>query len=134
MQLLFDRSHEFGLTEGLSIIPGDVTAIPGTDDTGRPLRVPSIGWHPLARPSHVDSDQYDRLTYGIDEGASFYFVHSYHGVADAKENTLAEYGFGGHDLTAVVGIDGVLGCQFHPEKSGPNGLRIIKNFIENFRG
>lgn len=134
MQLLFDRSHEFGLTEGLSIIPGDVDAIPDKDDAGMSLRVPSIGWHPLVRPEHVDGDHYEKLTHGIDADASFYFVHSYHGVAAARGNTLARYVFGGHDLTAVAGIEGVTGCQFHPEKSGPNGLQIIRNFVENFRG
>ncbi len=120
MQLLFDRSFEFGKHPGLGLIPGDV--IDMTPDLPAGYKVPHIGWNALHfRRSHP-LFRYTR------EGECVYFVHSYYAsrCGDAIIAT-AEYG---PELTAAVARDNVLGCQFHPEKSGPVGLAILKAFCE----
>jgi len=121
MQLLFTRSFEYGEHKGLNLIPGDVIDMkPRITAT---LKAPHIGWNALRlkQPEHP-------LFRYIQEGDCVYFVHSFY--ADNCESTVlatAEYGA---ELTAAVGKDNVLGCQFHPEKSGRVGLNILKAFCE----
>ena len=121
MQLLFDRSYEFGCHEGLSLIPGEVVDM--TPDIPSGLKVPHIGWNALhlVRPSHP-------LFRYIKPDDCVYFVHSYY-AARCEEAVLATAEYG-KELTAAVGRDNVLGCQFHPEKSGPVGLNILRAFCE----
>ena len=117
MQLLFDKSFEFGEREGLGLIKGHVDRIP---DTG--LVIPHMGWNKL---------EYNRqcpLFEGLGEDEYVYFVHSYQAYCgDEALNAYVEYG---SKIPAVVS-DGkfVYGCQFHPEKSGQTGLKILKNFV-----
>ena len=117
MQLLFDKSFEFGEREGLGLIKGHVDRIP---DTG--LVIPHMGWNKL---------EYNRqcpLFEGLGEDEYVYFVHSYQAYCgDEALNAYVEYG---SKIPAVVS-DGkfVYGCQFHPEKSGQTGLDILKNFV-----
>ena len=120
MQLLFDRSFEFGEHAGLGLIPGDVVAMEPVLPAG--YKVPHIGWNALhfTRPHP--------LFRHVKEGQCVYFVHSYY--ADRCAGSViatAEYG---PELTAAVARDNVLGCQFHPEKSGPVGLAILQAFCE----
>ena len=121
MQLLFDESHEFGVHEGLGLIPGRVVDMAPVIGPG--LKVPQIGWNALQlrKPKHP-LWKYTR------EGDHVYFVHSYY-AADCDGSVLAVTEYGA-PLTAAVGRDNVLGCQFHPEKSGPVGLGILKAFCE----
>ena len=121
MQLLFDRSYEFGCHEGLSLIPGEVVDM--TPVIGPGLKVPHIGWNALllTKPGHP-------LWKYIRPGDCVYFVHSFYG-ANCGDAVLAETEYGAM-LTAAVGRDNVLGCQFHPEKSGPVGLNILRAFCE----
>ena len=121
MQLLFDESREFGVHEGLHLIPGKV--VPIAPVIGKELKVPHIGWNALrlTKPGHP-------LWKYIRPGDFVYFVHSYY-AAECAENTLATTEYGAV-LTAAAGRDNVLGCQFHPEKSGPVGLNILRAFCE----
>ena len=121
MQLLFEKSFEYGEHEGLSLIPGSVVPLAGRIPPQ--LKVPHIGWNALdiKRPSHP-------LMKYTKSGDCVYFVHSYYadGVGDALVAS-SEYGI---DVTAAVARDNVMGCQFHPEKSGQVGLGILKAFCE----
>ena len=120
MQLLFDKSYEYGEYEGLGLIPGTVRPI--RDVISPDLKVPHIGWNPLIMKKESPIFRYVR------EGDCVYYVHSYYAAdCDAAVTAAAEYGA---LLTAAVQKDLVFGCQFHPEKSGDVGLRILKAFCE----
>ncbi len=121
MQLLFERSLEYGVHAGLSLIPGEVRLIAEVLPAG--LKIPHIGWNALRFTGKASP-----LFRYIKEGDCVYFVHSYHaaGCADSVIAT-AEYGA---ELTAAVQRENVFGCQFHPEKSGRVGLDILRAFCE----
>lgn len=120
MQMLFDESLENGTYRGLGLIPGSVRPIAETID--RKLKIPHIGWNAL----HI-TRECPILKY-VNEGDCVYFVHSYHAVTDEKYVAAdTEYSV---PLTAAVAKDNVYGCQFHPEKSGDTGLKILKAFCE----
>lgn len=120
MQLLFDKSYEYGEHEGLGLIPGNVVAFEGKIPSD--LKIPHIGWNALQFKSNSPLFKY------INDGDFVYFVHSYF-ATDCLKNTIAtaEYGI---DVTAAVEKDNIFGCQFHPEKSGDVGLKILKGFCE----
>lgn len=120
MQLLFDRSSEYGMHEGLGLVPGEVREI--EDVIPSKLDVPHMGWNAL----HFLKES--PLFEGLQEGAHVYFVHSYAAFdCDAHILATAEYGV---PLTAAVQNGNVFGTQFHPEKSGETGLRILSNFTK----
>ena len=120
MQLLFDRSTEYGEHRGLGLIPGSVEDL--KPDIPAYLKVPHIGWNALHfRRQH-------RLLRHIREGDCVYFVHSFY-AEDCADSLVATAEYG-RELTAVVGKDNVMGCQFHPEKSGEVGLAILRAFCE----
>ena len=121
MQLLFERSYEYGTHAGLGLIPGEVCPLE-PDLTDKSLKVPQIGWNAL----HIVQD--DPLFRYIQEGEYVYYVHSYYAKSCA-ESTLAvsEYSI---PVTGAVRCGKVYGTQFHPEKSGDTGLRILKAFAE----
>ncbi len=115
MQMLFEESEEFGETEGLKLLSGRVRRF----DTD--LRVPQVGWNNVAqRQSHP-------LFAGINDGAFFYFVHSYYCAATDRAAVLGETEYG-HSYASVVGRGHICGVQFHPEKSQAAGLRLLHNF------
>ncbi len=121
MQLLFDKSLEYGEHAGLGLIPGEVRPIAELIPAG--LKIPHIGWNAL-RFTEKKSPLF-RL---IREGDCVYFVHSFYAArCEADVIANAEYGA---LLTAAVQRDNVCGCQFHPEKSGRVGLDILKAFCE----
>ena len=123
MQLLFEKSYEYGCHEGLSLVPGEVRPIDSMITPG--LKVPHIGGNALSFPK---DRQKSRLFKYINEGDHVYFVHSYAGTGCEKSLTAtAEYGA---PLTAAVENGCVFGTQFHPEKSGRIGLDILRGFIE----
>ena len=121
MQMLFDRSFEYGEHEGLGLIPGSVVPIGDVIPTG--LKIPHIGWNAL----HFSGRKSPLFRY-IKEGDCVYFVHSYY-AADCEKNVIATAEYGA-ELTAAVQKDNVFGCQFHPEKSGKVGLGILRAFCE----
>lgn len=120
MQLLFEKSLEFGEHEGLSLIPGTVRPIADVIDPA--LKIPQIGWNALRKP-----DPYYILQ-DVKDGECVYFVHSYYADTEAKY-IIADTEYSAR-LTAAVANGNVCGCQFHPEKSGNTGLRILKSFAE----
>lgn len=128
MQLLLDESEEFGTTAGLGLIPGKVRAIPGIDISGEALKTPHIGWNSLHPADHVDWR--GTLLSDIQPGEAVYFVHSFMAQLGAEYRS-ADCIYGGHKVPAVVARDNVIGCQFHPEKSGDVGLRIMKRFLNS---
>lgn len=118
MQLLFDNSEEFGTHEGLGLMGGRVSKISFRDG----MKIPHMGWNSLRLLAPCP------LTEGLADGAYVYFVHSYRARAQREQlAATAEYG---EEIPALVRKDRVFGAQFHPEKSGEAGLRILKNFID----
>ena len=120
MQLLFEKSYEFGEYEGLGLLKGVVRPI--RDVAPAEYKVPHIGWNALHIQKH-----HPLLKYVL-EGDCVYFVHSFY-AADCDDEVIATTDYGA-DLTAAVARGNVCGCQFHPEKSGTVGLSILKAFCE----
>ena len=127
MQMLFEESHEYGVHKGLGLIPGRVVPMAGYIPEG--LKIPHIGWNPLILKGE---EKHPLLRY-VNEGDCVYFVHSYFAtdtdVADGTSAVIATAEYG-KELTAAVARGNVMGCQFHPEKSGKVGLSILKAFCE----
>ena len=120
MQMLFDKSYEYGEHSGLGLIQGEVIPIEKVIPAN--LKIPHIGWNAL----HMKKA--DPLFRNVREGDFVYFVHSYFAAAcDESVIATAEYGA---ELTAAVSRGNVSGCQFHPEKSGNVGLNILRAFLE----
>ena len=120
MQMLFEKSYEYGEHQGLGLLKGAVVPMEGAIPAN--LKIPHIGWNALK----FEKDS--KLFRYIKEGDCVYFVHSFY--ASGCEDSLiatAEYG---KELTAAVARDNVMGCQFHPEKSGDVGLKILKAFCD----
>ena len=120
MQLLFEKSYEYGEHDGLALIKGGVKPI--ADIIPHDLKIPHIGWNALIFKKQTPIFKY------IKDGDHVYFVHSYH-ASDCEENVTAVTEYGAY-LTASVQNENVYGCQFHPEKSGDVGLKILKAFLE----
>ncbi len=121
MQLLFEKSYEYGEHEGLGLIKGSVRPI--SDVIPKGLKIPHIGWNALKfKGGPCPIFKY------INEGDCVYFVHSYY-AADCEDSVSATSEYGA-ELTAAVASGNVYGCQFHPEKSGEVGLSILRAFCE----
>ena len=121
MQLLFDKSFEYGEHAGLGLIKGEIRPI--ADKIGKTLKVPHIGWNSLEF-----TDKKSEIFKYISDGDFVYFVHSYY-AANCEESVIAKAEYGAK-LTAAVQCGNVYGCQFHPEKSGKTGLAILRAFCE----
>lgn len=126
MQLLFEKSEEFGNTKGLGLLPGRVAAIPRAGE-GRVRKVPHIGWSGI-NPAN-GRDWAETILDGLVPGDSVYFVHSYMALPDMDSCRIAESDYDGCMVTAAIQEGPLAGCQFHPEKSGQTGLKIIQNFL-----
>lgn len=128
MQMLMDESEEFGRHAGLGLIPGAVEAIPATRVDGSLHPIPHVGWSALActRPHAWRGTLLDDTA----EDAWVYFVHSFTAVPVTPDHRLADCTYGGRLISAVIARDNVMGCQFHPEKSGEVGLGIIQRFLK----
>lgn len=120
MQLLFEKSYEYGEHEGLGLIKGSIKSI--SDVIPTDYKIPHIGWNALEFKKDSLIFKY------INNGEHVYFVHSFYG-AECEESVIATSEYGSH-LTAAVESGNVYGCQFHPEKSGDTGLNILKAFCE----
>ncbi len=121
MQLLFERSFEFGETKGLGLIGGDILPL-ADDETVRALglKVPEIGWNSLKITApHA-------LTENISDGDYVYYVHSFYAPAGEYSAATSDYGA---EITGIAAAGSVAGCQFHPEKSGEVGLKILGAFV-----
>ena len=121
MQLLFDKSYEYGEHKGLSLIKGEIRPI--SEVIPKDYKIPHIGWNAL----NFKNGKNEIFKY-LNDGDFVYFVHSFYG-AKCGESVIATAEYGA-ELTAAVAKDNVYGCQFHPEKSGEVGLKILKAFCE----
>ena len=124
MQLLCDRGLEHGVTPGLGWLPGDMAPMDPRAPDGAPLPLPQMGWNgldftPGAHP----------FLEGLRPGADVYFVHSYAWTGADPEDVIATAEYGG-PVVAVIGRGNIVATQFHVEKSGPVGLRLLANFLE----
>ena len=130
MQMLFTKSTEFGEHEGLDIIEGTIepVAIP-QDVAGRDMKIPHIGWSELHVPDGRAAWK-NSILGEVAPGENCYFVHSFTAVPAHPESRLADTFYGKSLISAAVQKNNVYGCQFHPEKSGSAGLKIIKSFLE----
>lgn len=123
-QLLLDRGFEFGECSGLGIIPGDVVHFP---NLAPGTKVPHMGWNAI-EPAQASWD--GTALENVPSGSEMYFIHSYILQPKQSDHVLATTLYGGHRFASVIGSGVVFGCQFHPEKSGQCGLRIIKSFCD----
>ena len=120
MQMLFERSYEYGIHEGLGLLKGEIVGMEGR--LPEKLKIPHIGWNAL----HIKASH--PIFKYVNENDSVYFVHSYYAVG-CEESLLASAEYG-EELTAAVALGNIAGTQFHPEKSGNVGLGILKAFSE----
>lgn len=130
MQLLLEESEEFGVTSGLGLIPGRVIPMPNKALNGETQKIPHIGWNGL-RPSSASVGWGGTLLEDNRSGEAAYFVHSFMAVPADMTYRIADYVFGGHLVPAAIGRNKITGCQFHPEKSGEVGLKILRRFCAN---
>ena len=119
MQLLFEKSYEYGEHEGLGLLQGDIKPFAGAIDES--LKIPHIGWNAIDVNPDCPIFKY------VKTGDHVYFVHSFYAQLSSVTAASAEYGI---NFTAAVAKDNVYGCQFHPEKSGEVGLNILRGFNE----
>ena len=124
MQLLFERSAEYGEHKGLGLLKGEIRPI--AERIPADLKIPQMGWNALKIVRESPLFRYTK------DGEYVYFVHSYSAV-NCEDSLLASTEYGAN-LTACVGKGNVFGCQFHPEKSGETGLRMLKAFCETVAG
>ncbi len=124
-QLLFDHSTEGGWRKGLSVLSGEVERFAFTG-RNKNLKIPHMGWNQVAiRSQQAAATMFN----GIADNSYFYFVHSYYGQPSKKADIASTTDYGGDFCSAII-KGKVWGCQFHPEKSGPTGIRLLKNFIK----
>ena len=123
MQLLFEKSFEFGIHDGLGLIKGNVLKF---DFNGnRSIKIPQIGWNSVK----YKNDKTDPAFKGIPDSSFYYFIHSYYCAPDEENDYVGLTQYGDNLFCSVARKDNVLGCQFHPERSGTIGVKIFQNFI-----
>lgn len=125
MQLFFERGLEHEFTEGLGILSGSVEIIPINLSEGR---LPHIAWSVVEATEFGAKNIFKNMS---TEEMRFYFIHSYAATNISDQNLSALVEYGGHKMVAAIQQDNIWGVQFHPEKSGPTGLRVLKNFIDS---
>lgn len=130
MQFLLDKSEEFGSTDGLGLIPGTVQAIPSMAQDGQKLKIPHIGWSNIIKPEQQNISWSGSILEGANESDALYFVHSFMAQPNNPDHLLAGCLYGGNFIPAVIQSENIMGCQFHPEKSGKVGLKMLSNFLE----
>lgn len=125
MQMLLKSTEEFGIHQGLGLIPGEVKQIPKVGKNGVPHKIPHIGWNKIIQLNGGDpllDDVCMESFYG-------YFVHSFTAWPVSEKNRLADSDYNGCRISAIIRDGRIYGCQFHPEKSGETGLTVIRNFL-----
>lgn len=125
MQLLASRSEEFGAHEGLGFIPGTVSRLP-VGSSPDALRIPNVGWR------RINVRAADPFVGDVQDKDMYYFVHSYTPVPDDPEHVSATIPYNGADIPVVIRRDQIMGTQFHPEKSGASGFRLLQSFLDRF--
>lgn len=128
MQMLATVSEEFGEHPGLGLVPGRVVPVPAADTAGHPQKIPHIAWAEITPP--VPDRWRGTIFAATPPNTAVYLVHSYSLKPDDGGALLAECEYGGHRIAAAVQSANNIGCQFHPEKSGPAGLRLLTAYLE----
>jgi glutamine amidotransferase len=128
MQMMLTKGFEIEETEGLNLVEGEIIKLPSINTDGSKNKVPHVAWSQIQMPAGRSWDK-TILEYN-QEHQYMYFVHSYYANTFNKVDVLAETKFGDITFTSAFQKDNIFGTQFHPEKSGENGLRILKAFIE----
>jgi glutamine amidotransferase len=128
MQLLLEESNEFVVTPGLGIIEGRVVPVPDRSVRGDVQKIPHIGWNEII-PTSEKKTWHNTLLQDIEPGNAAYFVHSFMAVPADTNDRIADCYYGGQKIAAMIGRNKTVGCQFHPEKSGDVGLKILRQFI-----
>lgn len=131
LQLLMTKSHEFGLHAGLGILSGEVLRLKNGLDCPLALKVPQIGWNRIVKEQKNFDDS---LLKGLADGDYLYFVHSYFVKPEEEEVILTSTRYGSNVFCSSVQRENLFACQFHPERSGPKGLQIYRNFAERCSG
>ena len=127
MQILFTLSYEFGVHKGLNLIEGEVIKI--SNKKNKEIKIPHVGWNEIY-PNNDEKEWKNKILKNVLIGKRFYFVHSFACITKNSDSTIAVCNYTGISIPAVVSVDNVFGCQFHPEKSANNGLAFLKNFCE----
>jgi len=122
MQLMLSKGEEFGQSDGLDLISGEVVKFNPAGDV--PYKLPNIGWNELSFDGCAETP----LLQGVEQTESMYFVHSFYANPRDVAHVLSYSDFAGIRYCSTIGKDNVFGCQYHPEKSGESGLKIIRNF------
>jgi imidazole glycerol-phosphate synthase subunit HisH len=130
MQMLLDESEEFGVSAGLGLVPGRVVPVPVMNALGLPQKIPHIGWNSLAM-SESQQPWGGTLIRDVKPSEAVYFVHSFMAEPNDGRDRIADCLYGGIRISAVIRHGHVFGCQFHPEKSGAVGLRVLRAFVES---
>tara|TARA_Y100000589_G_scaffold161209_1_gene153220 strand:+ start:2419 stop:3060 length:642 start_codon:yes stop_codon:yes gene_type:complete len=124
MQLFMERSFEFGEHKGLGFIKGDVLPFPAPESTENHYKVPHVGW------SEIEPQTSHELLQDIDKPICQYFVHSFCCHPVNAKNIVGKTTHGRTTFTSIMSHENIMGIQFHPERGGPQGLKILKNFYE----
>lgn len=129
-QLLFERSEEFGDHEGLGLLPGVVRYLPVQECKGRRLKVPQVGWNAIHEPAGQSGKWNDSLLASTAAESKMYFVHSCYADPKEKATILAETVYGNVRFCSACKTDNIMSFQFHPERSGKEGLKIYAEFAK----
>lgn len=131
MQILHDFGEEFGGAPGLGLIPGRVTQISTAKSDGSMRKIPHIGWTNVSPPPDANADRWSSTIFAATPpGTPLYFVHSFSAAPTNPAHRLAVADYQGFPVTAAVHRDNITGTQFHPEKSGPAGLLLLRRFLD----
>lgn len=128
MQLMMTKSEEFGTHRGLDLIRGRAVRLQKTSSSKQQVKIPHIGWNSL---SSRQDGWGKTILEGLEEGAFVYFVHSYIVVPEDRSCVMATTEYGKDKFCSVISCGPIMGCQFHPERSGEVGLSILRNFVFN---
>jgi imidazole glycerol-phosphate synthase subunit HisH len=134
MQLLMTSSEENGIHNGLDLIKGKVIRFKNPNDYSIKYKIPQIGWNELLTPNKktnsFDNKHWeDSILKHLGEKLYMYFLHSYYVEPEDEQIILSETSYGGDLFCSAYQKDNIIGCQFHPERSGEQGLKILKNFL-----
>ena len=126
MQLLVSKSNEFGVHQGLNLIEGEVQKL----EKDKEIKIPHTGWNAV-NLNKVNSQLSNskKLFNKIQDNSNFYFTHSFAVKTSNKNETWANSSYGKNKFASIIGKENIIGCQFHPEKSGKVGQNFIKNFL-----
>ena len=127
MQLFMSSSNEFGFTKGLNFIDGEVNSISKMENYNEKIKIPNIGWFRVEKNNKASTHS---MLEKIIPNDTFYFVHSFICEPRNPRSLSCISNYEGLKITAIIAHENIIGCQFHPEKSGKSGLRFLDNFIK----